>query len=115
MQPVTQAQAPIKPASGGRTGYNSRTADKFVVRLTDGLRERVQVYARSQFCSMNSFILKAVIKEVEHLDSLDGKEPAPGDVTAVEPTGNETIDESLVLRLERAVAALERLGSGRLQ
>lgn len=115
MQPVTQIKAQVNPGTGGRPGYNSRNADKFVIRLTDGLRDRVQVYARSQFCSMNSFMLKAVIKEVERLDSLEGKESPAVEVSVVEPTGNESM-EALVLRIERAVASMERLQStGRLQ
>ena len=37
--------------------YNSRTADKFVVRLTDGLREKIAIFARDHHRSMNSQIL----------------------------------------------------------
>jgi len=37
--------------------YNSRTADKFVVRLPDGWRERVAEFARVNHRSMNSHIL----------------------------------------------------------
>lgn len=37
--------------------YSSRTADKFVVRLPDGWRERIAEYARVNHRSMNSHIL----------------------------------------------------------
>lgn len=37
--------------------YSSRTADKFVVRLTDGLRERIAEIARKHHRSMNSQII----------------------------------------------------------
>lgn len=38
--------------------YSSRTADKFVVRLTQGMRERISVVAASNHRSMNSEIIK---------------------------------------------------------
>ena len=34
--------------------YSSRTADKFVVRLPDGMRDRIAEVARNQHRSMNS-------------------------------------------------------------
>ena len=37
--------------------YSSRTADKFVVRLPDGMRERIGEVARSHRRSMNSEII----------------------------------------------------------
>ena len=37
--------------------YSSRTADKFVVRLPDGMRERIAVVARNHHRSMNSEII----------------------------------------------------------
>lgn len=40
--------------------YSSRTADKFVVRLPDGVRSQVEAYAREQHRSMNSYIILAV-------------------------------------------------------
>ena len=39
---------------------NSRDADKFVVRLPDGLRERIAVRAKSEHRSMNSFMIRAL-------------------------------------------------------
>jgi plasmid stability protein len=43
---------PIKQAV-----YSSRTADKFVVRLPDGMRERIAEVARNHHRSMNSEII----------------------------------------------------------
>lgn len=37
--------------------YSSRTADKFVVRLPDGMRERIAEVARTHHRSMNSEII----------------------------------------------------------
>jgi hypothetical protein len=37
--------------------YSSRTADKFVVRLPDGMRERIADVARNHHRSMNSDII----------------------------------------------------------
>lgn len=37
--------------------YTSRTADKFVVRLPDGMRDRIAEVARAQHRSMNSEII----------------------------------------------------------
>jgi hypothetical protein len=45
MQPLKQA------------AYSSRTADKFVVRLPDGMRERVASVARKNHRSMNNEII----------------------------------------------------------
>ena len=44
--------APMKQAL-----YSSRTADKFVVRLPDGMRERIADVARNHHRSMNSEII----------------------------------------------------------
>jgi hypothetical protein len=42
--------------------YSSRTADKFVVRLPDGMRERIADVARNHHRSMNS----EIIARLEH-------------------------------------------------
>jgi hypothetical protein len=39
--------------------FNSRTADKFVVRLPDGRREEVDAVATAQSTSMNSIFIRA--------------------------------------------------------
>ena len=40
--------------------YNSRTADKFVVRLPDGLREKVEAAAKARYTSMNTLMVQAI-------------------------------------------------------
>ena len=42
------------------TDYDSRTADKFVVRLPDGLRADIEAAANADDRSMNSVFVKAV-------------------------------------------------------
>lgn len=42
------------------TNYDSRTADKFVVRLPDGLRADIEAAANADDRSMNSVFVKAV-------------------------------------------------------
>jgi len=42
------------------TAYNSRTADKFVVRLPEGMRDQVSEKADESFVSMNSWIVQAI-------------------------------------------------------
>lgn len=44
----------------GVQGGNSRDADKFVVRLEDGMRERIAKIARAQHRSMNSYMIRAL-------------------------------------------------------
>lgn len=43
-----------------RPDYDSRTADKFVVRLPDGLRSQVEQEALDDHRSMNSVIVQAI-------------------------------------------------------
>jgi plasmid stability protein len=49
---IGQSMSPMKQAV-----YSSRTADKFVVRLPDGMRERIADVARNHHRSMNSEII----------------------------------------------------------
>lgn len=45
--------------------YSSRTADKFVLRLPDGMRERVATVARKHHRSMNSEIIVRIDASME--------------------------------------------------
>lgn len=47
----------------------SRTADKFVVRLEDGLRDRIAVLAHNQGRSMNSYVVRALSKAASEDES----------------------------------------------
>lgn len=41
--------------------YNSRNADKFVVRLRDGLRDEIARVTADKFVSVNSWMLQAIV------------------------------------------------------
>lgn len=49
--------------------YSSRTADKFVVRLPDGMRERIAEVARNHHRSMNSEIIARLEKSMDLPDA----------------------------------------------
>ncbi len=51
--------------------YSSRTADKFVVRLPDGMRERIADVARNHHRSMNSEIIARLEQSMVQEGSLD--------------------------------------------
>ena len=55
--------------------YSSRTADKFVVRLPDGMRERIAEVARNHHRSMNSEIIARLEQSLIQEGAL-GDEPA---------------------------------------
>ena len=50
--------------------YSSRTADKFVVRLPDGMRERIAEVARNHHRSMNSEIIARLEQSLMHEGAL---------------------------------------------
>ena len=51
--------------------YSSRTADKFVVRLPDGMRERIADVARQHHRSMNSEIIARLEQSILQEGALD--------------------------------------------
>ena len=51
---------PSKPVPTLMPSYNSRTADKFVVCLPDGLRERINEAAENNHRSMNGEIVARI-------------------------------------------------------
>lgn len=54
---------------------NSRTADKFVVRLPDGMRERIAEIANTNHRSMNSEIILHLEKLVDDATPIKGASP----------------------------------------
>ena len=54
--------------------YSSRTADKFVVRLPEGMRERIADVARNHHRSMNSEIIARLEQSLQQEGAL-GNEP----------------------------------------
>ena len=45
--------------------YNSRNADKFVVRMPEDMRLQMQRAANKQFSSMNTFIVQALAEKLD--------------------------------------------------
>lgn len=45
--------------------YDSRIADKFVVRMPSGIRQQVDEHARAVHISMNSFIVQAIKEKLD--------------------------------------------------
>lgn len=64
------------------TIYSSRTADKFVVRLPDGMRERVAEAARTHHRSMNSEIISRLEASLSNAPAI---QYAEGDATQLSP------------------------------
>lgn len=44
---------------------DSRTADKFVVRFPDGMRDQVAAAAGEVFTSMNTFVIQAIAEKLD--------------------------------------------------
>lgn len=76
---------------------NSRTADKFVVRLPDGMRERVAQVARDNHRSMNSEIIERLEQSLLN-DPRIGAQAQAG-----------SADDNLKSELARAYKIIDRL------
>lgn len=44
---------------------SSRTADKFVIRLPDGMRDDITKQAQASFTSMNTFVIQAIAEKLD--------------------------------------------------
>lgn len=76
--------------------YSSRTADKFVVRLPEGMRDRIAAVARTQHRSMNS----EIIARLEH--SLAQRELPSKPLTVID-SSNISADEQQLIQLFRGL------------
>lgn len=52
-------------------GHNSRTADKFLVRLAPGQRDKLKARAEADRQAMNDVVLTALDKHLEHGQAFD--------------------------------------------
>lgn len=59
--------------------YSSRTADKFVVRLPDGMREQIADVAKVNHRSMNSEIISRLSKSLATPENEDGTVEVDGE------------------------------------
>lgn len=53
------------------TRVSSRNADKFVVRLPEGMRESIQKAADEKYTSMNTFVVQAIAEKLERKQRLE--------------------------------------------
>lgn len=60
--------------AAGDSTYNSKNADKFVVRLPEGMRDRIAVEARRNHRSMNSEIVARLETSLSQADEESGDE-----------------------------------------
>lgn len=91
------------------TLYSSRTADKFVVRLPDGMRERVGDAARKHHRSMNSEIISRL--EASLRDSEEFKF-SNADATQISPQEWSLIETFRSLAPHQRTALIEILSIG---
>ncbi|WP_279933988.1 Arc family DNA-binding protein [Pseudomonas sp. GD03730] len=62
--PIEPPPAPVAVAKAKRARKSSREADKFVVRLPDGMRSQITDVSQADERSMNSFVITAVRNEL---------------------------------------------------
>lgn len=65
MQVQTQEVGGEKATTPRGTTYDSRIADKFVVRMPNGIRQQVDGHATAAHISMNSFIVQAIEEKLD--------------------------------------------------
>lgn len=84
----------------------SRIADKFVTRLPDGVRERVEVLAKADHRSMNSFIVAAIEEKIARAQRqellLDALERAASGKVVISSTAVENV-ERIIDKLHMAM------------
>jgi len=88
--------------------YSSRTADKFVVRLPDGMRERIADVARNHHRSMNSEIISRLEQSLFQEGTLDSSPIMNMDSPELSPPERELLQRfrQLSRRQQNALVAL---------
>ena len=88
--------------------YSSRTADKFVVRLPDGMRERIADVARNHHRSMNSEIISRLEQSLFQEGTLDSSPIMHMDSAELSPPERELLQRfrQLSRRQQNALVAL---------
>lgn len=88
--------------------YSSRTADKFVVRLPDGMRERIADVARNHHRSMNSEIISRLEQSLFQEGTLDSSPILHMDSTELSSSERELLQRfrQLSRRQQNALVAL---------
>ena len=88
--------------------YSSRTADKFVVRLPEGMRERISDVARDHHRSMNSEIISRLEQSLVQEGALDANSPRTLDSSDLTLAERELLQRfrQLSRRQQNALVAL---------
>jgi plasmid stability protein len=88
--------------------FSSRTADKFVVRLPDGMRERIADVARNHHRSMNSEIISRLEQSLFHEGVIGAGAPLQLDSAELSTHEHELLQRfrQLSRRQQNALVAL---------
>jgi hypothetical protein len=88
--------------------FSSRTADKFVVRLPDGMRERIADVARNHHRSMNSEIISRLEQSLFHEGMIGADSPLLVNSAELAPHESELLlrFRQLSRRQQNALVAL---------
>ena len=91
-----------------QASYSSRTADKFVVRLPDGMRERISEVARDHHRSMNSDIIARLEQSLVQEGALDAESAGTLDSSDLSLAERELLQRfrQLSRRQQNALVAL---------
>lgn len=94
--------------------YSSRTADKFVVRLPDGMRSRIEVVAKVNHRSMNSEIVSRLERSLLDEEGGDGTLGLRIDSPEISLQERELLKQfrQLAKRQQNAVIALITINGG---
>jgi plasmid stability protein len=88
--------------------FSSRTAEKFVVRLPDGMRERIAEVARNHHRSMNSEIISRLEQSLFHEGMIGENSPLLANSAELAPHESELLQRfrQLSRRQQNALIAL---------
>lgn len=92
-----------------QTIYSSRTADKFVVRLPDGMRERIADVAKTHHRSMNSEIISRLEASLVNSPAV---QYADADITQLSSQEWSLIEKFRSLAPHQRTALIEILSIG---
>lgn len=94
--------------------YSSRTADKFVVRLPDGMRERIGEVARDHHRSMNSEIIARLEQSLVQEGALDEGSALSLDSNKLSLSERELLERFRLLsrRQQNALVSLIAMDAG---
>ena len=98
-----------------RQTTNSRSADKFVIRLPDGLRDRISEVARDHHRSMNSEIIARLMQSIEteaHSQLTDAvtlylPQAVKGEIASLAEDNDRTLQSEITHRLKHCATVAQ--------